>query len=224
MRKMRALIFDDEISVLELLEKFLTRKDYEVCAFSAPAVCPIHKDDDVSCMHEKTCADVLITDYNMPGMNGLDLIALQQAKGCRIDIRNKAIISGFLEDKDLERLSQFGCAFFKKPFHLSMLSSWLETCGKRVDLSAPLAHPRREGRKKVNVEITYTSASHASVSGGVVTNISDSGFCLRTDRNLAAEEILSVKTGLPDACRTASVRWTRITDDNACVAGLHRVG
>jgi hypothetical protein len=74
----------------------------------------------------------------MPRMNGIEFLQAQTQKGCMLDNRNKAIISGQMYNEQKKMVDRLGCKFFQKPFKLSELSEWLDDCEKRMDLSEPL--------------------------------------------------------------------------------------
>ena len=138
MRKPRALIYDDDVNVLDMLKAFLTRRGYEVLAFNEPIICPIYEKMAACCEKVYPCADITITDFNMPRMNGIQLLKFQSQRNCKIDVRNKAIISAHLADENLEVIRTLGCSFIHKPFRLSELSDWLDLCANRIDLSQPV--------------------------------------------------------------------------------------
>lgn len=140
MRKRRAIIYDDNEVILEMLKSFLANRGYEVLCFDGPSECPIYEEDARSCPKTHKCADLIITDLKMPRMTGIELLRQQAERGCKLDRKNKAIISGYAEEEDFEAIRELGCAFFKKPFELSDLSEWLEECEKRTDLSLPLGN------------------------------------------------------------------------------------
>jgi CheY-like chemotaxis protein len=137
-RKRRAIIYDDNEVILEMLKSFLANRDYEVICFNEPSACPIYGEDAKSCPKTGQCADVMITDLKMPRMTGIELLRQQADRGCKLDVRNKVVISGYAGEEDFEAIRKLGCAFFKKPFELSELSEWLDECEKRIDLSLPL--------------------------------------------------------------------------------------
>jgi len=139
LRKPRVIIIDDEDMFLNCLKKWLSKKNYEVLTFSDPTVCPFHEKRTDNCMKENPCADIIITDFHMPGMNGIELLQSQLGRGCKIDKRNKAIMSGDMNDKIITVMNESDYSFFEKPLDLFMISDWLNGCEKRIDLSLPLA-------------------------------------------------------------------------------------
>jgi len=221
MRKRRAIIFDDEPIVLDVLEMFLAGRGYEVFSSTEPIVCPVFRNNDRQCHNDKPCADIMITDYKMPGMTGFELLTRQKEKGCGLDIRNKAIISGYFDDRDEANISQLGCAFFRKPFSLDELGMWMDDCEKRMPLATPVYVPRKERRQPVMINLTYSLPSDQRKLNGFVTDLSDSGFCLRTEYDFSDKELILVNGDLPMSCRTAAIRWTRkLETDNSFVAGV----
>jgi DNA-binding response OmpR family regulator len=137
MRKPRAFIYDDDKGILRVLEYFFLLRGYDVCAHERPVACPIDPGASL-CLSPHACADVIITDFMMPELNGIDLLTFQSRKGCKIPIRSKALISGFVEERDMNRLRELGCAFFNKPFNLDDLAGWLDEREQEMDLSQPL--------------------------------------------------------------------------------------
>lgn len=138
-RKPRVIIFDDEKTFLNILKKWLSQKEYEVFAFEDPKVCLMYKEGTDHCMKEDPCADIIITDYNMPEINGLELLQYQLQRGCKIDKRNKAVVSGYIDDNIKRVINESGYVFFEKPVDLTVISDWLNECGKRINLSLPLS-------------------------------------------------------------------------------------
>jgi CheY-like chemotaxis protein len=138
MRKPRAIIFDDHETTLLALKKWMSKRGYEVIAFNEPIICPIYEKKTESCIKENQCADIIITDFKMPRMNGIELLQYQSQRGCTLDIKNKAIISAYMDDENKKAIKKIGCIFFEKPLELSELSDWLSECEKRIDLLLPL--------------------------------------------------------------------------------------
>jgi CheY-like chemotaxis protein len=123
---------------LNMLKDFLTRRGYEVLAFNEPCTCPIYEKLAPSCEYVNPCSDITITDFNMPRMNGVELLKKQSQRDCKIDIRNKVIISANIGDENLKVIEKMGCSFMHKPFNLAEFSDWLDECSNRIDLSQPV--------------------------------------------------------------------------------------
>jgi CheY-like chemotaxis protein len=138
LRKLRINIFDDDVLNLKMLKFILSQRDYEILTFDRPVVCPIYSTKSEKCNSLKPCADVIITDYRMPEMNGLEMLLHQAQSGCKVDIRNKLVMSSDLDNKGREMLEELGCTFFGKPLKAKELLAWLDDCETRVDLSKPL--------------------------------------------------------------------------------------
>jgi len=93
MRKKRVILFDDDPLLLNMLKTFFELKNYEVLTFNGPVRFPVYHNDKC-CDDRHLCGDVLITDYKMPGMTGIELLRAQTRLECRLTVRNKAIMSG----------------------------------------------------------------------------------------------------------------------------------
>jgi CheY-like chemotaxis protein len=176
---------------------------------------------EIPCQQGEPCADILITDFKMPVMSGLELLELQRERGCSLDMRNKAVISGFVDEEELSRITMMGCSFFRKPFRFSELSAWIETCEERLPLSEPVSMGRREMRKPVMINVAYSLPSNPVKLNGIVTNVSDSGFCLKTDRVLPESAHIFVISDQPVFSKTASVRWIKKLGEDAFMIGCN---
>jgi DNA-binding NtrC family response regulator len=137
MRKRRVIIIDDDIPVLEVLKFYFAAREYEVFTFERPAACPLHGWRMEACPEDRPCADIIITDYKMPIMNGAELLQRQTEIGCKVIVRNKAIISGYIPNEHREKLARLGYMFFQKPLDFGALTTWVEECEMRVDGSGP---------------------------------------------------------------------------------------
>jgi len=133
MRKPRMIIFDDDTMILEVLNNHFSRMNFELQCFSQPILCP-------HCENTTPCADIIITDFLMPRINGFELLNHQAQQGCTINIKNKAIVSGVLPEEHIDKLSELAGKFFGKPFSLKELDAWAKECVSRVDLSQPLGN------------------------------------------------------------------------------------
>ena len=221
MRKPRAIVFDDDESVRSVLTRYLRARGYEVLAEACPAgLCATDGEGQDFCRGETPCCDVLITDIDMPGADGVALLEHQARKGCRVDARNKAVMSGLVDDHNRQRVQQLGCSVFELPDALAQLAEWLAGCESRQDLSRQLASRRRENRFVNHREITYTCSLSGQVREGVVQDVSPSGLCLRASVLLTPAQAITIDGSHFPCCQSASVRWSRQLGEGAFLAGV----
>jgi DNA-binding NtrC family response regulator len=138
MRRIRALVFDDNELICSLLWKFLEKRGYEVFTFLDPDSCPLHRTPSCNCPMDHACVDIIITDINMPNVSGLEFIEDQLKKGCKV--KNIALMSGKWSDYEVEYAKRLGCQFFRKPFGLDELNEWLDGCEKKIDTNRALSN------------------------------------------------------------------------------------
>jgi DNA-binding NtrC family response regulator len=221
MRKRRAVVIDDEEFIVEVLRDFFSTRGYEVLSYTNPIVCPIRDEKGNSCNTDYPCADVIITDFKMPGMNGVELLEEQSRHGCKLQRENKALMSGYLDAETYRKIKQRGYTFFQKPIDYSELSAWLDECEKRLDLFQPLGSRRKETRQEMHHEVQCLVDRTDTILDGITVNTSDSGLCLKLAAPLMTSQIIHISTA-PSliACRTASVRWVSRDPDGSYLAGL----
>ena len=127
----RVLLFEDNDILRSTLEYILHEQGYDVFTFSEPKLCQIFDSADHACPADFACADVIISDVNMPAKTGLDLIKERQQKGCKVKYR--ALMSADWTDSDLKSARELGCYIFKKPFDLKKMLEWLKECTNDLD-------------------------------------------------------------------------------------------
>jgi DNA-binding response OmpR family regulator len=220
MRKRRAIIIDDEQTIVTFFKYIFSARGYEVITATEPVVCPIYAENAGDCSREHACADVIITDYQMPRMNGLDLLKAQTARGCKLTPKNKALMSGFLDYDKIDAVKILGCAFFDKPVDLNELEAWLAGCEQRMDLSVPLAERRREARIPAPEPASYEARCADDTLKCGVINVSPSGFCLEFPIALDREQLVHITAQPLSVPRAALVRWVSRQDDGSYLAGL----
>lgn len=121
----RATIIDDDPVALSYLKRILQKRGYEVQAHEDPAHSHIYKSTGCPCSQHPNCPDVIISDIDMPTINGIELLELNVKNGCRC--RNFALISGKgMEQADLIRLAKYGTRHFAKPLNLDEFYAWLD--------------------------------------------------------------------------------------------------
>ena len=135
--KPRVVIFEDNGSLRSILKYILDQRGYEVFIFPDPAMCPVYNSVYHKCRLDRACADIIISDVNMPTETGLDFIKNRLAKGCKIKYR--ALMSGDWTDSDLQNAQDLGCRVFHKPCISEMLL-WLDDCRKRIEPERKLSN------------------------------------------------------------------------------------
>lgn len=134
-RPYRVLIFDDDEAIRKVLWALFDSRGYEVFTFPHPRACAICDTLSCLCPLSEACADIIISDLNMPSMKGIDFLERQIRKGCRC--KHVALMSGDMTPDDARRAGEMGITLFTKPFLHSALTQWIED----VESSIP------EGRK-----------------------------------------------------------------------------
>jgi len=212
-------VYDDDLVILNVLRMFFELRDYDVITCREPVRCPVY--DDLSlCSHLSPCADVMLTDYLMPEMTGLDPLRSQQQLGCRLSMRNKAIVSGYLDDDAVKEVTRLGCAYFLKPVEFETLEAWLRECESRMDLTVPLGFKRKEPRAGCCTEAVYWDEHRAQMRSGEVVNRSDSGLCLRVQQPPDRWQMVTLMSSLPLASNRLIVRWMEQELDGRYIVGM----
>ena len=131
-KKLRVIVFEDDLETSDLLKKVLQGYGCDVQTFPDPTACPVYRNPECDCPMGTPCADALITDFNMPNMNGIELLRLQRRRGCKALDANKALTSAMTTPQQQAAIEEFGCHFFRKPFKLSEIKQWVNECAERI--------------------------------------------------------------------------------------------
>ena len=126
----RAVIFEDDALIRFALWKLLDGRGYEVFTFPEPSLCPLHVVRECPCPADTSCADLIISDVNMSGTNGIDFLEGLIHKGCRQ--RHFALMSGHFSEPDGARASKLGCALFSKPLAMAEFTAWIEEAERSI--------------------------------------------------------------------------------------------
>ena len=221
MRKPRVILFDDDRMVLDVWRNFFLFRRYEVLAYTVPAICPIYGEEDL-CTKPYPCSDVMVTNYSMPRMNGIELLQAQARLGCKLTPGNKALISGDLQEDGIRIVRSMGVAYFEKPLEFGDLGRWLDECESRVDLRVPVAIRRKEERTSCRDEVLYQLGAGPDISRGIMLNRSTSGFCMKVSTLLPPDHSVTLHQSHPLATSSAIIRWTRAIARGAYLIGLQR--
>jgi len=108
----RVLVADDEPSIRQLLAATLAPQGYEVTA--------ARDGDEAKRLLEREPFEVVITDYQMPGLNGIDVLRFAKLmnEGCRV-----VVITGRDGPGIQEKAIAYGAAdYIQKPFSLDAIN------------------------------------------------------------------------------------------------------
>lgn len=219
MRKRRAIVLDDDPTVLNILKMFFTIRGYEVIALPEPVRCPVY-DENAPCQNVHPCADIIVTDFRMPKMTGLAMLQAQVNKGCKLTVRNKAIISGYIDASSRTVINRLGCAYFEKPFLFQELEPWIAACEERMDLSRPLGMKRKELRTECCPQLSCDLRINGEICSGTALNRSESGLCVKVRHPLSVQQMVTVVTSLSLISYQAIVRWISDLGDGTYLVGL----
>ena len=219
MRKRRAIIYDDDPDVADVLKEHFLLRGYEVWTFQKPVNCPAY-DESTACKERHPCADIILAELNMSGRSGIEMLRLQSKNGCRVPARSRALMSGELDDRGQKDVRSLGCRYFQKPFSFTEIARWLDEREKQMDLSQPLGMKRKEERVEAKSEAIECLVAGSEPVEGIVLNRSFSGLCLKIKCPVREGQTIAVLSGPSPSSRTASVRWVRASGDGSCVTGL----
>jgi len=131
-RAFRVLVFEDDRDLAFLLERMIGSFGFEVDVYPDPTVCPVYRMPRCTCPKSSPCADIVISDYRMPRMSGVEFMKLQQERGCKARVENKAIMSASITSAQKKEIEALGCHFISKPFRRAEIREWLDACVARL--------------------------------------------------------------------------------------------
>jgi CheY-like chemotaxis protein len=116
--------------MLQFYQILLEKRGYETFLYRHPGLCPLNGLAACGCPVGTCCSDVIISDLQMPGINGLVAIEELRKRNCKQP--QVAIISGSWTEEAMERAASLGCKALSKPIHAPELVAWLEEVERAV--------------------------------------------------------------------------------------------
>ena len=211
--------------LLEMMEFYFDKWGYEVFLHQSPHVC-LFNGPAGSCKSLAPCADLMISDFRMPQITGLELFQLQEHRGCGVDRKMKAIMSGHADEALLRRCKESGYRFFQKPFYTSEIYDWISECEKNFDLSKQLGGKKPEKRNdfRRNIEFCLNSPLPDEVFIGLTVNKSIDGLGLRVFNPLHVGQEVTILKGLDGSTLQGTVVWCTKVGEHVYRAGLRLKG
>jgi len=221
MRKPRVMIFDDDATLLEVLEFYFDEWGYEVFPYQNPTAC-LFSGSAGSCDGLASCADLMISDFMMPQITGTELFQLQEQRGCRVDRKMKAIMSGYTGGELLKQCKDSGYRFFGKPFYFSELHNWVRECEKDFDLSKQLGGKKPNTRHEFRRHIEYCLNASCPDEKFIAFTVNKSigGLGLRVFNPLHAGQEITILNGLEPPNLNGTVIWCNKEGEHTYRAGL----
>jgi len=122
---MKAIVLDDDLLILSMVATVLHHRGFDVQTYSDPTLCPLYATQGGLDQTPSLCPDVIITDFVMPHVNGIEFIEALCEKGCKCD--HIALMTGAsLPTPLLTRINKMGIKIFAKPFHRDQINAWLK--------------------------------------------------------------------------------------------------
>jgi len=128
---MKVIVVDDDLSILALMQAAMQRKGHTVLTFQNPLDCPIYEVQSCPCHVSNPCPDIIISDYNMPSVNGIEFLENVFTRKCRC-VNTAILTAKELANQELSRIDKIGCRLFSKPLPLSHLYAWLDQVEKKL--------------------------------------------------------------------------------------------
>lgn len=129
---LRILVVEDDEAVGGLLKLLLTNRGHQVDLFTRSEQCPYLEGTACARTNPSTCAEVMIVDYQLPRVTGLEFLLHQEQNGCRVPRANKAVASALVTEKRAVEITSHGYVVLKKPFDTSALDDFLAQCEVRL--------------------------------------------------------------------------------------------
>jgi CheY-like chemotaxis protein len=130
-KRLRVIVLEDNDVLRTVLSELLSSAGYEVFSYADPSLCPLQEAGTCNCRPGQTCADVIISDLGMPGMDGLRFVEMLREKNCRC--RHMAVMSGLWKDEELRQAKRLNCKVLFKPFQTDAFFSWLRGIEEKID-------------------------------------------------------------------------------------------
>jgi len=121
---MKAIVLDDDLLILSVVASVLYQRGFEVQSYTDPTLCPLYTTQGCLDQTSSHCPDVIITDFVMPHVNGIEFIESLRKKGCKchhIALMTMATLTTPL----LTWVNKRGVKVFSKPFHRDQINAWL---------------------------------------------------------------------------------------------------
>jgi len=120
-KPLKVVLIDDEPAILAVLGKALRLKGYEVQTYGSATECLDAYEGNSNCQKH---SDVILTDIDMPHMNGIEFLNLLHKRNC--SCKHIALMTGRgMDDTLLHKIEKKGVKLFLKPFSIPEFMGWV---------------------------------------------------------------------------------------------------
>jgi two-component system, NtrC family, sensor kinase len=176
------LLVDDEATIVNALRSELSLQSHSVYTANSGK--------EALELLEEQKIDILITDLNMPGMNGLELLSLA---GKIQDEIQTIVLTGFGDMKNaIEAVNRGAAGYMLKPPDLNELGQQITSCKKRIILGRTLRKrneelelqilKRSEAEQELRQAKVYTDTILASMADTLMVTTFD-GMVMKVNRS-----------------------------------------
>lgn len=130
MKNWNVLLVDDEPMVLRVHGQMISKLGHVARMYS----CPERALEYVSSKGDQI--DLVITDYRMPGISGLDFIRQLRSRCATVPV---LMLTGYASEIDLQRVADYGVEVLEKPVGMDILIAYLEALQERVSDEKPVS-------------------------------------------------------------------------------------
>jgi len=178
----RILVVDNESLVVEELVEFLTNQGYS-CAGS------VGPQDALTFFISNPDIDIVLSDFKMPGMTGVQLVEAMRAQAGPGRIFEVIIFTGNAEKDDVIEALRAGVAdYYQKPLNLNQLLSGIACVSAKLE--------RREAESRIKMlshNLKLLSSSLSEICSGIDMTHAEqapSGIVTRSPEAESAENLL----------------------------------
>ena len=132
-KRLRVLLFEDNNMLRLTLYQLLREQRWEVLGYPDPEECPLRFAEKCTCNRAQLCADVIVTDLEMPHVDGFTFVHDLMETGCKVPF--VAMFTACEDEARLAKARELGIAVFSKFRGLGPLLEWLHQVETRVDAS-----------------------------------------------------------------------------------------
>ena len=129
--RLRILLLENNNLLRSMLHRLLLNQGWEVIGYPDPEGCPLHHATKCACGCTEVCADVIITDWEMPHVDGFTFVHDLLEKGCKVGYL--AMFTGRDDAACLAQARALGFTVFSKSVGLTALLEWLHTVERLVN-------------------------------------------------------------------------------------------